>query len=238
MSMLGIDLLRQWDSHNRKHDCYYDSEWSSGEDCPSSYPNLRAYLEAAGFPVEGVIGQFFGRDLNEPNFRSRISGTEFPVEKPVSISDRRKTHTLTSSRAASRYYTPTTDDVLRERAERASKADTEPTEKPWEVEAMEYFKERLDEIHESMVRAFAGVMAEQSKQTTLLSDLLTSVNALEEKIDERSESRVAVEPKTVVTLDGVPADIADELQAELSKRLDRMLRRRRTEESRRRSGIA
>jgi hypothetical protein len=126
-------------------------------ECPSSFATLGDFLESRDFYTSRIIGRFFGRDLDEPNSRSRISGTEFPVEQRMSIADRRKTHTLRSSRAASRYYQPTTDAALEARQKRAQEgtgAAVENDQTPWEVEAMEYFKERLDEI-QATVNALA-----------------------------------------------------------------------------------
>lgn len=224
-NQMGIDLLREWDFHNRKHHCYYEESEDTGTAvCPASHATLRHFLSESGFPVERLVGPFFGRDLNEPNFRSRISGQE----KPVSIRDLKDKGTL--RRNTQVRYQPTTDDVLRSRAQRAAEAPSENDEGAWQVQAMDYFKERLDEIHESMVRAFAGVMAEQSGQTILLNDILTSVNALEDKVAERSEAAVGVKQSVTVTFDDVPADIAEELQGELQKRVERMLRRRRAQE--------
>lgn len=211
--MLGIELLREWDGHKGNHRCYYEESDDAGTArCPRSYPNLRSFLDAAGFSVENLTGQFFGRDLNEPNFRS---------ENPVSIAEMRRLGALRVNRGV--HYRDTTTEVLSSRARKAVKAPSENDERPWEVEAMEYFKGRLDEIHESMVRAFSGVMAEQGRLHTRIDALVELVS---KEIDERSESRVAVEPKVVVTLENVPADVAEELQAELQTRVQRILARR------------
>lgn len=218
---LAIEYLREWDFHNNKHHCYYlESNDSGVDECPGDFPTLRAFLESREFPVESVIGRFFGRDLDEPNSRSRISGKE----NPVSIAELRRRGNLRANKGV--HYRESTDEVLRNRAQKATGQPVENEQAAWQVEAMEYFKERLDEIHESMVRAFSGVMAQGSRHETLLSDLLTSVNALEEKITERSEVGVAVEPKIVVTLENVPTDVAEELQAELSTRVQRIMARR------------
>lgn len=218
---LAIEYLREWDYHNNKHHCYYlESNDSGVSECPGDFPTLRAFLESREFPVENVIGRFFGRDLDEPNSRSRISGQE----NQVSIAEMRRRGALRVNRGV--HYRESTDEVLRNRASKAAGEPVENEQVAWQVEAMEYFKERLDEIHESMVRAFSGVMAQGSRHETLLSDILTSVNALEEKIDERSESRVAVQPKVVVTLENVPADVAEILQSELQTRIERIMARR------------
>ena len=131
-----------------------------------------------------------------------------------SIRSRRKQGTLGSE---------VTKQVLSNRAQKAAAGSVENEQAPWEVEAMEYFKERLDWIHESMVRAFSGVMAEQNRLHTRMDALVELVS---KEIDERSESRVAVEPKVVVTLENVPADVAEELQAELGKCVERIMARR------------
>ena len=116
-----------------------------------------------------------------------------------------------------------TDDVLRDRAQRAGKAPSENEQAAWQVEAMEYFKERLDEIHESMVRAFSGVMADQSRLHTRIDALVAEVTKAN---DERSESGVAVTPQVTITLNGVPADVAQTLEDELGKRVERLMARR------------
>ena len=165
-------------------------------ECPSSFATLGDFLESRDFDTSRIIGRFFGRDLDEPNSRSRISGTEFPVEQRMSIADRRKTHTLRSSRAASRYYQPTTDAALEARQKRAQEgtgASSENDQTPWEVQAMNYFNDRLDEIQESMVRAFSGVMADQSRLHTRIDALVAEVTKAN---DERSESRRHEVPRT------------------------------------------
>ena len=215
---MGIDLLREWDEHNRRHACYYESgEYDGMAVCPASYPNLGAYLEGAGFPVETVIGRFFGRDFAEPNFRSRNSGQE----KPVSVAELRRRGNLRANKGI--HYRDSTTEVMSTRAQRAAEGPVENEQAAWQVEAMEYFKTRLDEIHESMVRAFSGVMAEQGRLHTRIDAL---VEVVSKEIDERSESRVAVAPKVVVTLENVPTDVAEELQAELEKRVERIMARR------------
>lgn len=215
---IGIDMLRDWDAHNRPHSCYYDSAENDGTgECPSYYATLGDYLGAAGFPVEDLKGQFFGRDLSEPNFRSRISGKE----KPVSVAELRRRGDLRANKGI--HYRDSTTQALSTRAQRAAGGAVENDEAAWQVEAMGYFKDRLDEIHESMVRGMAGIMAEQGRLHTRIDALVELVS---KEIDERSESRVAVAPKVVVTLENVPADVAEELQAELSTRVQRIMARR------------
>lgn len=215
---IGIGLLREWDEHNRPHVCYYESrEYDGMAWCPASYPNLGEYLEASEFPVENERGQIFGRDFAEPNFRSGKAGQE----KPVSVAELRRRGNLRANKGI--HYRDSTTEVMSTRAQRAAEGPVENEQDAWQVQAMDYFKERLDEIHESMVRAFTGVMVEQSKLHTRIDALVELVS---KDIDERSESRVAVEPKVVVTLENVPADVAEELQAELDTRVKRILARR------------
>lgn len=150
-----------------------------------------------------------------------ISGQEKRSERSVSIADRRRSGELRASKYI--HYRDTTIQALSTRAQKAAGGAVENEQSPWEVEAMEYFKDRLDEIHESMVRAFSGVMAEQNRLHTRIDALVELVS---NEIDERSESRVAVQPKVVVTLESVPADVAEELQAELTKCVERIMARR------------
>ena len=102
----------------------------------------------------------------------------------------------------------------------------EPSDNAWEVDALDYFKDRLDEIHESMVRAFSGVMAAQSESKSTLAEVqktLTDVQAHLKALGSRSERRVAAEPTITVTLRGVPEEVASQLQAELDTRVERLL---------------
>lgn len=223
---LGMDLLREWDEHNHRHVCYYESaEYDGMAECPSMYATLGDFLGASGFPVETLFGRFFGRDLSEPNFRSRNSGMEFPVaDEPVSVAERRRRGNLRANKGI--HYRETTDEVLRNRAEKAAEAPSENGEEHWEVRAMRYFHDRLDGQDQALLSHNSMVMGELAGIKKLLMRLDENVCILMDKSTERSEVGVAVEPKVVVTLENVPADVAEELQAELSKRLERLMRLR------------
>lgn len=209
---MGIDLLREWDMRNQARG--WNEDMTLGE-----------FLESKGFPVENHVGRFFGRDLNEPNSRS-----EFPVmENPVSISEMRRRGDLRVNRGI--HYRDSTTEVLSSRARKAAEAPVENEQTPWEVEAMEYFKERLDEIHESMVRGMAVLMAEQQKLHSRIDALVSLVS---ESLDERSESAPAgVEVGNIITLYGVDADVINDLRSELDTRLARLIARKKNDEARR-----
>lgn len=220
---MGIELLREWDAHNRRHSCYYESEQNDGMgECPSYYETLGDYLGAAGFPVENLTGQFFGRDLSEPNFRSENSGRE----KPVSIAEMRRRGDLRANKGV--HYRQRTDETLRQRSSRARNEPVENERQPWEVDAMDYFNRRLDEIHESMVRGMGGIMAEQERLHTRIDALVALVS---ESLDERSESAPAgVEVGNIITLYGVEADVVSQLREELDTRLARLIARKKREQ--------
>lgn len=231
------ELSTEWNFHNSRHRCYYGEGSDSGVTiCPSELPNFRAFLVQRGFPVEFYNDRISGQDFDRPNFRSENEMEDFPVgnsedEKPVSIRQLRERDALRANRGI-RYRKTTAPtrgmEVLRDRSERARNAPLSDDGNPWEVEAMEYFKERLDEIQESVVRALGGIMAEQSRHRTLLDDILDSVNGIEQKIDDDAgtASRVAVEPSLTITLQDVPSDIAATLQDELQTRVERLVQRR------------
>lgn len=101
------------------------------------------------FPLFEFSGRFSRQDLSEPNFRSRLDTTEFPVrisgqEKPVSIAELRRRGQMKANKGI--HYRQRTDETLRQRSSRAAGGAVENEQQPWEVDAMEYFKERLDEI--------------------------------------------------------------------------------------------
>lgn len=213
MSRLTVELFNEWEYHNRPHSCYYESaEYDGVGVCPSDYATLREFLEASDFPVDKQIGLFFGRDLDEPNFRSRNRQTEFPVASAtdgVSISDRRKTHTLRSSRAASRYYEPTTDEVLSKRAERAKNEAVENEEQPVEVQVLSLIIDRLQAQGELLVS---------------LGDVIIKTHGMLERIED-ALAKPKAEPKVNITLDSSTFDSMDEIQKfvdELDKRIERI----------------
>lgn len=108
-----------------------------------------------------------------------------------------------------------TREVLRNRAQKAAAGPVENEQAPWEVEAMEYFKERLDWIHESMVRAFSGVMAEQNR-------LHTRIDALVESI---AEAKPKPTSNVTITLDASAFDGDMESVQQLVDELDKRVKR-------------
>lgn len=110
---LAIEHLREWDYHNNKHHCYYEEASDSGMGvCPASLQTLRAFLEGCDFPVESLSGRFLGRDLDEPNSRSRNQKRQALIAKV------RRRGALRVNRSA--HHRESTDQVLRNRAQKAT----------------------------------------------------------------------------------------------------------------------
>lgn len=155
---LALDLLKEWDEHNHIHRCYYDSdEYDGYGECPSRFSTLGDFLESQGLLFPKGFSRIIGRELSEPNFRSKNSGSENPVEevsvdestvKPLSI---RQARINKKPRLDSSYYTPVTDEVLRDRAEKAKTAPVENEQPHWEVMAMEYFKNKIDHVENNIL---------------------------------------------------------------------------------------
>lgn len=159
-NQLAIDLLREWDAHNRPHACWYDSEEYDGYgECPSRYDTLGHFLIDSGLLLENYSGQIFGRSFDEPNFRLQESGNESTVDettveevKPLSI---RQARINIKPRPGSSYY--------RDKAEKAKNSPVVNNEAPWEVEAMEFFKNYLDrlDLHLHNISMVLGEVSER-----------------------------------------------------------------------------
>lgn len=147
------------------------------------------------------------------------------------FSDEFAGESIRSRRARGTLHSEATREAMRLRSQRAAQAPSENDEQAWQVEAMEFFKERLDEIHESMVRGMAVLMAEQQKLHRRIDALVSLVS---ESLDERSESAPAgVEVGNIITLYGVDADVINDLRSELDTRLARLIARKKNDEARR-----
>lgn len=66
------------------------------------------------------------------------------------FSDEFAGESIRSRRARGTLRSEATREVLRKRAERAAEAPSENDEAPWEVQAMEFFNGRLDEINSKL----------------------------------------------------------------------------------------
>lgn len=217
------ELLREWDFHNTQHRCYYEEYGNSAlVECPSNLPNLRAFLEGNGFPVEKETSRILGRDLNEPGFRSRNSGKETPVKKvdidhPKSIRELREDNEL---RPVESIRYEVLDEGPRNASEKDENAHLTDSDNPWEVEAMGYFKGRLDKSDEQL-HNIGMVMVELSE----------SLKRIEDALAERSEAKAEIGP-IEVTVTGVPVDMTEDLERDLRIRVASIIAHRRTIERR------
>jgi hypothetical protein len=222
MKTLILAAVQEWDDHNKAHrHCYYDEADDAGTgECPSRFPTLRDWLEVSGFELDDLAFQIYGRSLDEPNFRSKNESSEFPVADSghgQSIRQLRAEKKLTRSEAV-QYGTK---DALRERAERARKAAMESEQEPWAVEAMDYFKDRLDRLNELVLNTRENL----AQLYVMTGDIEQKIGALAESVGEQSEP---VHYNIVFDVKGAADEIAEAVekainrQAVMSKRIQRV----------------
>lgn len=221
--------------------CICDAaEWPGDTNCMGEVVGVDPW-KAAG--MELISGQ-----ENDSNSRSRSEQTEFPVknksdgisgrelmrrnthpQKPVSIRESKDSGVLKPNTSVR--YTPPTDETPRDGARSPQGAAVVNEQTSWEVDAMEYFNGRLDDI-QSVNKGVSDVLEElsstQARLETMLGDTMSALHEIKSSLDERSESAsaggVSVVPSVTVTLEDVPADIAEVLQAELRARIERLVK--------------
>lgn len=171
MSKLGIVLLREWQLHNHPHNCCFEEGPDAGSAiCPSHYPNLRGWLAANGYPVDSLHdGKFFGASLDDVSYRVNTSRT---------------------------YRVPSVDEAMSEGLEGDYRAALEDEDAPVEDEKSveEAIFQYMSDNFNAQGGALIAIARSQERIETLLSDILASVNALEEKVSERSEEAVVNAP--------------------------------------------
>lgn len=154
------------------------------------------------FPVFEFVGRISRSKLDEPNFRSRISGTENPVKD---IGDRTAMREFMSSRGPA-------DGAVREgRLANLSRSAQRPHTPTHGIATLRVMQdvERLRINTDRRIKA----LEEQ------VGSLLVTVEELTHEVNQLATERSEVTQQVYIS---VPADVADQITAEVEKRVQRI----------------
>lgn len=174
-------VVAEWHAHQGRHKCFYESEQNDGmELCPSEY-TVEDWLEINGYgedePVEEEV----------INFDPVNRGVDRQEGRPLSIAELRRRHELPIVEGIN-YHTE--DEAVEADAQNAPVKNEDTA---WQVEAMDYFKERLDR-QDVALRAVADVLRELiesgKEQTNALSALVGAVEILATRETEPVERNI------------------------------------------------
>lgn len=139
-------------------------------------------------------------------------------DTPMSIGEKRRRGMLLSNTDIMYKEVPSGDPV--EGPESDGTGSVENEQDPWQVEAMEFFKSRLEDIEVEFQHALSDMRIEQSRTNVILTGIKSVLVSLLEDVTERSEVASAQTTKLNITLEDIPVELVESIEQEVMRRVD------------------